>query len=585
MAISTPAGYRALDEGGVAAYLAAIPALRSRLGGEPSAWQVREVGDGNLNLVFLVEGPGDDVCVKQALPYVRLVGEGWPLPLERAWYEHEAASIQGRHAPSLVPEMLHYDPQLFLMVMERLQPHIIMRRGTIQGITYPRFAEHLAEYLATTLYYTSGLALPAAEKKELIARFAGNTELCRITEDLIFTDPYMICDRNRWTSPQLDDAAAHIRADAALKEAVSFLKLKFLSEAQALLHGDLHTGSIMITPEDTRVIDPEFAFVGPMGFDVGKLIGNLLLSFFSQRGHEQAPGEREVYRRWLLATTEELWTRFERRFLALWTSYPTGAAFPRALFDGPSGRASTQRSTRKPWQSPATAGENPAAASAPASASLASPIAPRPANRASQRSVPVRARNFRRSWCASAGGQAAASGKRCARQAPPETSSSARTGVPRRSPSQVASRWAGSGASRMRASSSTGACAIRRQRRRWRAEACGPRSPPWPGRAWRRPAATPRASRRSATAPKDEPDRPGPSSTRTKPASGSPRRSRSTSGASATRRRNGCPNGRTVTGGGAPSAAATRAESPVPMLRMPTTRRGRSRGRTEAAAR
>ncbi len=340
MSLSVPEGYQALAEDGVAAYLAGLPDVRARLGGVPEAWRVREVGDGNLNLVFIVEGPAGDVCVKQALPYVRLVGESWPLPLLRAWFEHEAASIQQRNAPGLVPAILHYDPLLYLTVMERLSPHVIMRRGMIEGIVYPDFAEHISEYLAKALYYTSDLALPAADKKELVAKFCGNTELCKITEDLIFTDPYMICDRNRWTSPQLDEDARRIREDAALKRAVSALKLKFLSEMQSLLHGDLHTGSIMITEEDTRVIDPEFAFVGPMAFDVGKLIGNLLMSHFSQRGHEAEPGARDAYRAWILETAEAVWTGFERRFLRLWDSYPTGDAYPRALFDGPEGARS-----------------------------------------------------------------------------------------------------------------------------------------------------------------------------------------------------------------------------------------------------
>ena len=340
MTIITPEGYRALDDRTLAAYLARVPAIGSRLGGDPARWQVSEVGDGNLNLVFIVEGPEGDVCVKQALPYVRLVGEGWPLDLRRAWFEHRAASIQSAHAPDRIPEPLHYDDKLYLIAMERCQPHVIMRRGMVQGVVYPAFAEQIAEYLATTLYFTSDMALRAAEKKRLVAEFCGNTELCKITEDLIFTDPYMVCDRNRWTSPQLDDAAARFRDDAALKRAVSALKLKFLSEAQALLHGDLHTGSIMVTEEDTKVIDPEFAFFGPMGFDVGKLIGNLLMSFFSQRGHEGAPGKRDAYRGWILGTVEEVWDRFSRRFVELWSSYPTGDAYPRALFDGPAGRAS-----------------------------------------------------------------------------------------------------------------------------------------------------------------------------------------------------------------------------------------------------
>ena len=340
MAIETPAGYRALDEAGVAAYLAALPAIAGQLGGEHRTWKVREVGDGNLNLVFIVEGPAGDVCVKQALPYVRLVGESWPLPLSRAYFEHEATVTQAAHAPGRVPAPLHYDPAMFCMVMERLAPHVIMRRGMVDGIVYPHFAGHIATYLAATLYGTSDLAMPAAEKKALIARFCGNTALCRITEDLIFTDPYTVCERNRWTSPELDDAAAAIRADEPLKRAVAALKLKFLSEAQALLHGDMHTGSIMVTEGDTRVIDPEFAFMGPIAFDVGKLLGNLLLSFFAQRGHEREPGERGAYQAWILETVVAVWDGFARNFLELWATRPSGDAYPPSMFEGEAGAAS-----------------------------------------------------------------------------------------------------------------------------------------------------------------------------------------------------------------------------------------------------
>lgn len=35
----------------------------------------------------------------------------------------------------------------------------------------------------------------------------------------------------------------------------------------------------------TYVIDPEFAYYGPMAFDVAKILANLLLAFFSVDGH------------------------------------------------------------------------------------------------------------------------------------------------------------------------------------------------------------------------------------------------------------------------------------------------------------
>jgi 5-methylthioribose kinase len=172
-----------------------------------------------------------------------------------------------------------------------------------------------------------------------MAVFCDNTELCKITEDLIFTDPYMIHERNRWTKPQLDGIAAEFRSDADLKLAISRLKLKFLSSAEALIHGDLHTGSIMITESDTRVIDPEFAFMGPMGFDTGAVIANFLLSYFSQDGHEERPGARDAYRDWILATTIEIWMLFDKKFRSNWIAHPTGDAYPPDLFQGALGAA------------------------------------------------------------------------------------------------------------------------------------------------------------------------------------------------------------------------------------------------------
>jgi 5-methylthioribose kinase len=330
-----PEAYRPLDAGSLQRYLASLPDVASLLGGDPPVWAVNEVGDGNLNLVFKVRGTSGGVAVKQALPYVRLVGESWPLPLSRSHYEYLALSEQGRLVPDLVPEVFHHDETLAVIVMELLEPHIILRRGMIEARRYERFADHISTFMARTLYFTSDMALRADRKKAMIGSFAGNTALCKITEDLIFTEPYIIAANNRWTSPYLDGLAAEFRGDNELKGAVSRLKLKFMSSPEALIHGDLHTGSVMVTAEDTRVIDPEFAFMGPMGFDIGAMIGNFLLNYFAQEGHEDKPGARDDYRDWVLQTTTQIWTEFESKFLDLWRRNPSGDAFSSQLFADP----------------------------------------------------------------------------------------------------------------------------------------------------------------------------------------------------------------------------------------------------------
>jgi 5-methylthioribose kinase len=337
--IETPPGYTPQTPQSLAAYLATVPAVAALLGGDHKSWRIEEVGDGNLNLVFKVYGAAAGIAVKQALPYVRLVGESWPLPLSRAHYEHMALKEQARLTGRLVPQIIHYDTAMALIAMELLEPHIIMRRGMINGIEYPKFAEDISTFMARTLFFTSDLALTADKKKAMIGAFSGNTALCKITEDLIFTDPYRIAPLNRWTSPQLDGIAKEWREDAEMKVAVSRLKLKFMSSAEAMLHGDIHTGSVMLTSEDTRVIDPEFAFMGPMGFDIGAVIANFLISYFSQTGHEEKPGARDGYRAWILQTTETIWTSFAEKFRSLWRSEAAGDAYPRDLFQGPSAAA------------------------------------------------------------------------------------------------------------------------------------------------------------------------------------------------------------------------------------------------------
>jgi 5-methylthioribose kinase len=147
----------------------------------------------------------------------------------------------------------------------------------------------------------------------------------------------MVHERNRWTAPQLDGFADAYANDTELKAAISRLKWKFLTAAEALIHGDLHTGSVMVTEGDMRVIDAEFSFVGPMGFDTGAVLGNLLLSYFSQAGHASATDPRDEYQAWILETLEQVWTGFAAKFLDQWRNRAGGDAYPKALFADPAG--------------------------------------------------------------------------------------------------------------------------------------------------------------------------------------------------------------------------------------------------------
>ncbi|MEM8571449.1 MAG: S-methyl-5-thioribose kinase [Pseudomonadota bacterium] len=326
-------GYEPLTPATLPRRLGGLGPVAAAVGGPPGDWDVQEVGDGNLNLVFIVRGNVGSVIVKQALPYVRLVGESWPLSLRRAFFEYNALIRQEAVDPGIVPAVFHFDEAQALIVMEHLSPHIILRARTMAGETVAGMGAVMGQFCARTAFRCSDLHMETARKKADVALFSGNVELCDISESLVFTDPYFAAELNRHTTPQLDAIVAELRADAALKIEAQHLKRAFTAKAETLCHGDLHAGSIMVTDRSTRIIDPEFAFYGPMGFDIGMLIGNYLMAYHAMPGHIADREACTAYQAWLLDVARETWTTFVAEFRQLWARERTGILYPPSLYE------------------------------------------------------------------------------------------------------------------------------------------------------------------------------------------------------------------------------------------------------------
>ncbi len=278
--------------------------------------EAEEIGDGNLNLVFKIfDHQGNSrVIVKQALPYVRCVGESWPLTLDRARLEAQTLIEHYKYCPQHTVRVTHYDETLAVMVMEDLSSHRIWRGELVKGAFYPQAAAQLGEYLAQTLFHTSDFVLHPHQKKAEVSRFL-NPEMCEITEDLFFNDPYTDHERNSY--PQaLEPLVASLREDEALRIAVAGLKHRFFAHAEALLHGDIHSGSIFVADNSLKAIDAEFGYFGPIGFDVGTALGNLLINYCGLPGL-LAPREAAEGRKLRLNDVREVWNTFAARFLAL----------------------------------------------------------------------------------------------------------------------------------------------------------------------------------------------------------------------------------------------------------------------------
>jgi len=322
--------YKKLDKTSVIEYLSNIKKIMAYFGSDDLVAQ--EIGDGNLNYVYKissVQNPQKALIAKQAVPYLRCVGEEFPLSRERMTYEIRALQKFYNILPSFIPNIYYTSEDMSLVVMEYLGNHIIMRKGLMEGVKYEKFSEHISTYMSAMLFYTSSLYLKSSEKRAIIAEFNSNIELCKLTEDLVFSFPFMEHETNDNENVKNNPQAQKLFKDMEFKEKALELKYRFMTQSDALLHGDLHTGSIMINESQTYVIDPEFAFVGPFGFDIGALLANLVNNYIY---HEVVTKDKD-FQEWLLMSIKEILEKFRDKFLDFWTEHKESALLVEGYLD------------------------------------------------------------------------------------------------------------------------------------------------------------------------------------------------------------------------------------------------------------
>jgi 5-methylthioribose kinase len=330
--------YKALDEKDITIYIQNRPAMKATFS-KNATLSVEEVGDGNLNMVFIVrnkQNPSEKVILKQALNYLRVAGESWPLTRDRMRFEIQALLKQNEIAPGLVPKVLDHDVEMSIVIMEFLEDHDVMRKPLVAGIQFPHFVDQITTYLVNSLFFTSDLYLTGIEKKELQLKCI-NPHLCKLQEDFVYTNPYMDSEENEW-NPLLDKEVEAIRCHSELKLAIAEIKESYMTHGQALIHGDLHTGSILINQTDTRVFDPEFSFIGPMAYDIAALLQNLILNYLSHFAHTKDKEKRQQYQEYLLETVQAIWQKFSTKFDTTWENNNRGDLVPPKYWDYPTGQ-------------------------------------------------------------------------------------------------------------------------------------------------------------------------------------------------------------------------------------------------------
>ncbi len=277
--------------------------------------ECKEIGDGNLNYVFRLcdVSTGKSIIIKQAGEAAR-ISEDIIISTDRGRIEADILRLQGELAPGLVPKVYLYDEVMCCLVMEDMVGHTMMRTGLINHEIYPLFAEHISTFLVNSLLLTSDIVMDHKEKKERVKQFI-NPDLCEISEDLVYSEPFDDYNhRNNVFEPIKDFVETELYNDKELKLLAAKYKFQFMNNAQALVHGDLHTGSIFINKEHTYIFDPEFAFYAPMGYDIGNVIANMFFAWGNGFATIEDEKEKEEFCSWTINTIVEIVDKFIAKF-------------------------------------------------------------------------------------------------------------------------------------------------------------------------------------------------------------------------------------------------------------------------------
>ena len=239
----------------------------------------QEIGDGNINYVYRVSNGKDSIILKQAGVHTRSNSSGRVLDVNRNAREADILSYYGDILPDLAPKIICIDRVMKLFVMEDLKDYLVLRDALMKGQIYHHLQEQITDFLVESTLSTADFFIDTFDKKDNVAKYI-NKELCKISEELVFREPFFnVLNENSFSESLTQFVKKNLYENKDLQLEAAKLKCEFMNHSQALIHGDLHTGSIFVNDEYIKVMDCEFAFYGPIGYDVGNIIANFIFSY------------------------------------------------------------------------------------------------------------------------------------------------------------------------------------------------------------------------------------------------------------------------------------------------------------------
>ena len=217
--------------------------------GERACWSA--LAGGVSSDIWRVDLPGRSLCVKRALPHLKVAAE-WTAPLSRNAYEWAWMQFAARHCPGHVPSPLAHDEAAGLFAMSFLAPeaHPVWKQQLLAGEVAPATASAVGHVLGR-LHAVSARDLRLASAFDAIDNFHA-----------LRLEPYLLAT-----------AARHPRLAARLLQ----LAVRTAGTQRVLVHGDVSPKNVLVGPAGPVLLDAECAWYGDPAFDLAFCRNHLLL--------------------------------------------------------------------------------------------------------------------------------------------------------------------------------------------------------------------------------------------------------------------------------------------------------------------
>jgi aminoglycoside phosphotransferase (APT) family kinase protein len=201
--------------------------------------------------VFRVELASGPICVKQALPKLRVAAE-WLAPIERIHSEADWFRFAGEVEPGCVPRIIAEDRTAHLFAMNYFEP-----------ADYPGWKAQLldgqvdSDFAGEVGRATASIHRASAGRADVAAKFDHGDWFMALR-----IEPYLL-----YTAKAHPDRAARIEAMAR----------DLAASRIALMHGDVSPKNILAGPKGPIFLDAETACYGDPAFDLAFCLNHLLL--------------------------------------------------------------------------------------------------------------------------------------------------------------------------------------------------------------------------------------------------------------------------------------------------------------------